>query len=69
MWRILVIGSKREDIMTASEIERLEQAARSVFGHDDGEAIIVEEKQGFIDRIRAYVTKRLAVRAPMLPGA
>ncbi|WP_156381864.1 hypothetical protein [Rhizobium sp. Leaf341] len=55
--------------MTASEIERLEQAARSVFGHDDGEAIIVEEKQGFIDRIRAYVTKRLAVRAPMLPGA
>ena len=54
--------------MTTSEIERLEQAARSVFGHDEGDTMIAEEKQSFGERIRAFILKRIALRTPSLPG-
>lgn len=54
--------------MTASEIERLEQAARSVFGHDDGDTVIVEEKQSLTDRMRAFFQKRLPARTLPTPG-
>ncbi len=54
--------------MTASEIERLEQAARSVFGHDDEDTVIVEEKQSLADRTRAFFQKWLPARALQAPG-
>ena len=54
--------------MTASEIERLEQAARSVFGHDDGDTLIIQEKQSFKDLLRAFFQKRMAVRAASSPS-
>lgn len=54
--------------MTASDIERLEQAARSVFGHDDGDTPVIEEKQGLAERIRSFIQKRLPTRAPSPAG-
>lgn len=64
----MILGDKWEDIMTASDIERLEQAARSVFGHDDGDTAIIEEKQSFTDRLRTFIQKRIAVRAASSPS-
>ncbi|WP_207904001.1 hypothetical protein [Rhizobium sp. PP-CC-3G-465] len=61
-------GNQREETMTASDIERLEQAARSVFGHDDGDTLIVEEHQSFTDRLRAFFQKRLPARLTSAPS-
>jgi hypothetical protein len=55
--------------MTANDIERLEQAARSVFGCEQDETPAEVRTVSFSERIRTYFQSRLTPRAVALPGA
>jgi hypothetical protein len=54
--------------MTAIDIERLEQAARSVFGHDDGDAAATELQPRFRDRIRSGLLRLFNPAVTPAPG-
>ena len=58
----------REDRMTAIDIERLEQAARSVFGHDDGDTPATELQPRFRDRIRSGLLRLFNPAVTPAPG-
>ena len=55
--------------MTAIDIERLEQAARSVFGHDDGEASAAQIQPRFRDRILSGFLRLINPPATPAPRA